>query len=195
MQKSVEEDRNLYIGGSDIPIIMGISPFKSYYQLLKEKVGIEEPVKVDNEYVDYGNIMEEKIRNYINEYRESNFIEHKKINNDIRCHVDGWNEDNNSILEIKTTSRIHKKIRTYKYYVVQLLFYMINYNAKKGILAIYQRPKDFDEEFNKDLLTTYEIDINDFMDWVEEIEEAVDKYRIDKKRLEDNILLGEEDFK
>lgn len=173
---------------------MGISPFKSYYQLLKEKVGIEEPIKVDNEYIDYGNIMEEKIRNYINEYRVSNFIEHKKINNDIRCHVDGWNEDNNSILEIKTTSRIHKRLRTYKYYIVQLLFYMINYNSEKGILAIYQRPKDFDEEFNKDLLTTYEIDIEEFQDWVEEINKAIDKFRVDKKRLEENVLLGEEDF-
>lgn len=193
MQKSVEEDRNLYLGGSDIPIIMGISPFKTYYQLLKEKVGIETPEHVENEYVDYGNIMEEKIRNYVSYTNKSNFVEDKLIKDDIRCHVDGFNGD--TILEIKTTSRIHKRVRTYKYYLVQLLFYMINYKVDKGILAVYERPKDFNEEFNQELLTEYEIDINDYMDWVDEIEQAVDKYRIDKKRLEENVLLGEEDFK
>ena len=113
MQKSVEEDRNLYIGGSDIPIIMGISPFKSYYQLLKEKVGIEEPEKVENEYVDYGNIMEEKIRDFVSKNHSTCYEEDKLIKDDIRCHVDGYN--GNEIIEIKTTSKIHKRVRTYKY--------------------------------------------------------------------------------
>lgn len=192
MQKTVEEDRNLYIGGSDIPIIMGISPFKSYYQLLKEKVGIEEPIKVENDYVEYGNIMEGKIRDYTNEELSTNYVEDKLINGDIRCHVDGFNGD--SILEIKTTSRIHKKIKTYKYYLVQLLFYMINYNVDNGILAVYERPKNFDTEFDCNRLNTYFIHKEDYKDWIEEINQAVDKFRIDKKRLEENVLLSEEDF-
>ena len=37
MQDTVAKDRHKYIGGSDIPIIMGISPFKSRYDLLLEK--------------------------------------------------------------------------------------------------------------------------------------------------------------
>lgn len=192
MQKSVEEDRNLYIGGSDIPIIMGISPFKTYYQLLKEKVGIEQPEKVENEYVEYGNVMEEKIRDYINQDTGFNYAEDKLINGDIRCHVDGFNGQ--TILEIKTTSKIHKRLRTYKYYLVQLLFYMINYQVKNGVLAVYERPKDFDTNFNEKRLTTYEINIEEFQDWVEEINKAIEKFRVDKKRLEENVLLGEEDF-
>ena len=192
MQKSVEEDRNLYLGGSDIPIIMGISPFKTYYQLLKEKVGIEEPEKVENEYRDYGNIMEDKIRVHLSTTLNTNFVEDKLIKDNIRCHVDGKNED--TILEIKTTSRIHKKVRTYKYYLVQLLFYMINYNIDKGILAVYKRPKDFNEQFNQENLSIYFIDINDYQDFVEEIKLAVERYFNDKKRLEKNVLLSEEDF-
>ena len=193
MQKSVEEDRNLYIGGSDIPIIMGISPFKSYYQLLKEKVGIEEPEHVENEYVEYGNAMEEKIRDYVNQIHESYFKEDKLIKDDIRCHVDGIFE--NTIIEIKTTSKIHKRVRTYKYYIVQLLFYMINYGVEYGYLEVYERPKDFNTEFDSERLTEYCIGIEDFQDWVEEINKAVEKFRIDKKRLEENVLLGEDDFK
>jgi hypothetical protein len=172
---------------------MGISPVKSYYQLLKEKVGIEEPEKVDNPYVDYGNVMEEKIRDYINKELNVNFAEDKLINGDIRCHVDGFNGQ--QILEIKTTSRIHKRVKTYKYYIVQLLFYMINYQIKDGILAVYERPKDFDTEFDVTRLTEYSINIDEYQDWVEEINQAVDKFRVDKKRLEENVLLGEEDFK
>lgn len=193
MQKSVEENRNMYLGGSDIPIIMGISPFKSYYQLLKEKVGIEEPEIVDNPYIDYGNIMESKIRNHLSTTLNTNFVEDKLINENIRCHVDGKNED--TIIEIKTTSKTYKKVRTYKYYIVQLLFYMMQYKIEKGILAVYKRPKDFDEQFNQESLSTYFIDINDYQDWVEEIKLAVEKYFYDKKRLEENVLLGEEDFK
>lgn len=195
MQKSVNEDRNLYLGGSDIPIIMGISPFKTYYQLLKEKVGIEEPEEVDNIFTEYGNTMEPVIRDYINIYYTTNYIEDKKINGDIRCHVDGWNETDNTILEIKTTSKTYKRVKSYKYYIVQLLFYMMQYNSEKGLLAVYERPKDFDEELNKDNLNIYVINIEDYQDWVEEIKQAIDKFRIDKKRLEENIFLGEEDFK
>ena len=193
MQKSVEEDRNLYLGGSDVPIIMGLSPFKTYYQLLKEKVGIEQPEKVENPYIDYGNVMEGKIRDYINSLTSSQFVEDKLIKGDIRCHVDGY--DGKQIIEIKTTSKTHKKVRTYKYYIVQLLFYMMNYDVKDGMLLVYERPKDFDEEFDENRLQRFDIDILDYQDWVEEIKEAIEKFRTDKKRLEDNVLLGEEDFK
>lgn len=171
---------------------MGISPFKSYYQLLKEKVGIEEPEKIENEYIDYGNVMEEKIRDYVSQVHETCFKEDKLINEDIRCHVDGFNGE--SIIEIKTTSRIHKRVRTYKYYLVQLLFYMMNYNVQYGYLEVYERPKDFNVEFNSEFLNEYLIDINDYQDWVEEIKQTIDRFRIDKKRLEENTLLGEEDF-
>ena len=195
MQKSVEEDRNLYIGGSDVAIIMGLSPFKTYYQLLKEKVGIEEPEKVENPYVDYGNIMEEKIRNNVNENLQLNYVEDKLIDGDIRCHVDGYDKEDKSILEVKTTSKTYKKVKSYKYYLVQLLFYMMNYKVDNGILAVYKRPKDFNEEFNDKLLEIHFIHIEDYQDWIEEIKQAIEKFRRDKKRLEENCLLGEEDFK
>ena len=58
MQASVKEDRNLYIGGSDVPIILGISPFKTRYELLLEKAQIEESMFEGNAYTEYGNVME-----------------------------------------------------------------------------------------------------------------------------------------
>ena len=39
MQETVKQDRDKYIGGSDIPVIMNLSPFKSRFDLLLEKAG------------------------------------------------------------------------------------------------------------------------------------------------------------
>ena len=62
MQDTVKQDRDKYIGGSDIPAIMGISQFKTRYQLLREKAGLEQDTFTGNKYTEYGNIMEPKIR-------------------------------------------------------------------------------------------------------------------------------------
>ena len=42
MEFDVTIDRDKYIGGSDIPIIMGISSFKTRWDLLLEKAGLKE---------------------------------------------------------------------------------------------------------------------------------------------------------
>jgi len=193
MQASVKENRQAYIGGSDVAAIMGISPFTTRYDLLLFKAGIKEQEFEGNEYTEYGNLMEEKIRAYINEPRPGEeFKEDQLINGDVRCHVDGY--DGDTILEIKTTSQIHEKLEDYKVYLVQLLFYMMNYKVKEGILAVYERPEDFNEEFEPARLTTYGINIDDYKDLCQEIEAAIDKFRKDVERLKENPLLTEEDL-
>ena len=193
MQASVNEDRNKYVGGSDIPIIMGISPFKTRYDLLLEKAELKENNFDGNEYTEYGNVMEEKIRNYVNEYLERNFEEGQHfIGEDIRCHTDG--EDDKAVIEIKTTSQVHEFVNEYKHYLVQLLFYMVNTQKEQGFLCVYDRPKDFNEEFDKDRLQIFEIQASDYTDLVKDIFDAVDLFRIDLQRLKDNPMLSEEDL-
>ena len=192
MQKSVKEERYLYIGGSDIPAILNISPFKSRFRLLQEKAQIVEDTFDGNAYTEYGNKMEAKIRDYINASYEDKFEEGKHIKDDIRIHTDG--ENNDTILEIKTTSQIHENVNDYKVYLVQLLFYMYNTGKNKGKLAVYERPKDFDEEFYTFNLQTFDIDINDYQDLVKEINDAVDLFRNDLQRIKENHELTEEDF-
>ncbi len=192
MAQDVRIDRNKYIGGSDIPVIMGISPFKKRFDLLLEKVGIQENEFEGNIYTEYGNVLEPKIREYINSIYNTNFIEDKKIIGDLRSHVDGF--DGKGILEIKTTSQIHNKVDDYKIYLVQLLFYMWNYDVETGLLAVYKRPEDFNEEFNNDLLTIYEININDYKDLLENIFQAIEQFRMDLERLKENPFLTEEEL-
>ena len=190
--QAVTIDRDKYIGGSDIPIIMGISPFKSRFDLLLEKAGLKEDDFTGNEYTEYGNVLEPKIRDYINKKYNLGFEEYKKINGDIRVHLDGFN--NASVLEIKTTSQIHNLIDEYKVYLVQLLFYMQEVNADFGRLAVYERPDDFNEEFDENRLTQYTICITDYKDLLEQINKSVDQFRIDLAKVKENPFITEEEL-
>ena len=192
MQVSVKENREKYLGGSDIPIIMGISPFKKRFDLLLEKAGLKEVEEVNNPYIDYGNIMEERIREYVNISLGKNFKEGKHINDDIRCHTDG--EDNTSILEIKTTSQVYDNVDEYKVYLVQLLFYMEQTKKKSGFLAVYNRPENFDEKFDKNRLQLFGISIDNYKDLLEQINKAVDQFRIDLSKIKENQFITEEEL-
>lgn len=190
--QDVKKDRNLYIGGSDVSVILGISPFRTRWELLQEKAGLIENDFEGNCYTEYGNIMEEKIRNYINEFETDKFVEGKHINEDIRCHTDG--ENKTTILEIKTTSQIKKEVNDYKIYLVQLLLYMNETKRKKGKLAVYERPEDFNEEFDSDRLYIYDIELKDYKELINDIYEAIEQFRIDLLKLKENPFLTEEEL-
>ena len=66
MEYDVTIDRDLYIGGSDVPVIMGISTFNTRWGLLQEKAGLKENTFNGTKYTEYGNVLEPKIRDYIN---------------------------------------------------------------------------------------------------------------------------------
>lgn len=190
--QAVTVDRDKYIGGSDIPIIMGISQFKTRFDLLLEKAGIKENDFNGNKYTEYGNVMEPKIREYVNKSFDKEFIEGKHINGDIRVHTDG--EDKDCILEIKTTSQIHEKLEDYKVYLVQLLFYMQETKKCFGYLAVYERPEDFNEEFDSNKLHIYRLEIKDYKDLLEQINNAVEQFRIDLAKVKENPFITEEEL-
>lgn len=197
MQESVTQDRERYLGGSDISIIMGISPFKTRWQLLREKAGLEKDTFEGNKYTLYGQEMEAKIRDYINASLlatggNGGFVEGKHIEEGepigFRCHTDGENDD--TILEIKTTSgEIDKKV-----YLVQLLFYMWRAKKSKGVLAVYTRPKDFSKEFDSERLSIEVITIEGYEELLEQVKTEVAKFIEDLRALNDNPFLSEQDL-
>lgn len=192
MNANVTIDRHKYIGGSDIPIIMGISPFKSRFDLLLEKAELKDNDFEGNEYTEYGNVLEPKIRDYINTDLYDPYYEDTITDGNIRGNFDGINET--GILEIKTTSQVKKTIRGYKVYLVQLLFYMQLSNRDLGMLAVYERPTDFSEEFSPERLTTFMVDIEDYKDLLLDINSAVDKFNADLLKVKANPLITEEDL-
>lgn len=191
---TVRDERWRYIGGSDISAIMGISPFKTRFQLLQEKAQIVEPNFKGNEYTEYGNKLEPLIRDYVNETLNRNFAPDVLIDGDFRFNFDGLDKEHNEILEVKTTSQIHEKLDDYKTYLVQLLPYMRSVGAEKGYLAVYERPEDFDETFNPLRLTLYEVLIGDYSDLLEEIDTQVEMFKRDLKKLRENPFITEEEL-
>ena len=194
MEYDVTIDRQEYIGGSDIPAIMGLSSFKTRWELLLEKAGLKEIDFTGNKYTVYGQKLEPQIRAYINlsMATDEQFIPNKTTQGNIRCHTDGFN--GKCVLEIKTTSHIYDDVNEYKVYLVQLLKYMEVNGVEHGKLAVYARPDDFNTEFDEDRLKVHEIDAGVYKHLTEQINAEIKRFCEDLDRLKANPLLTEEDF-
>lgn len=188
----VSQDRDKYIGGSDIPAILGISKFTTRWQLLLEKAGLEERPFSGNRFTEYGHIIEPQIREHINLTYNTNFIPNRVINGDLRLHTDGFNGE--CVLEIKSTSDIHPTVDGYKSYLVQLVKYMEQNEVQKGILAVYHRPEDMNPVFDGKRLQVLEIRLEEHQNLLAHINKEIEKFRSDLERLKENPLLSEQDF-
>lgn len=101
-------ERNLGIGGSDMPIIMGLSSYKTPYQLYLEKIG--ELTKPDEmtELQYWGHQLEEVIRN---EFAKRNNVVVETpdtlvhpFHTFLRANIDGFIPSLNAVLEVKCSS-------------------------------------------------------------------------------------------
>lgn len=141
IKDTVRTNRGRYIGGSDIPALMGRSKFKSIDQLYLEYSTNIFQFR-DSPYTLYGTYMESIIREYANGILNLNCKPDCVINDDlrIRCNTDGYDPDNKVILEIKTNTRGIKNTFDYE---LQMQLYMWAFNVNKAYLVTYKRPKDF----------------------------------------------------
>jgi putative phage-type endonuclease len=106
------------IGGSEVSSILDINKYKSKFVLWTEKTGAVEPEPVDNEFVEWGNILEPSIRAKFakeNGFKVSkcNFVLQHDNYEFMIANIDGEYKDPNrkgkGVLEIKTTSEWNKK--------------------------------------------------------------------------------------
>lgn len=174
---NVTENRNIYVGGSDVPVILGLSNFKTQYQLALEKTGIVKSEFKGNEYTQFGNAMEPQIREYINLTTDYEFVETTSIDEEqkIRSNTDGVDREEKTLLEIKT----HGKTPTYQIYNAQMQLYMFQNDLNKGLLALYERPDDFDVEFDSERLETMHVARNEQF-----INEILEEIKLFWKRVE-----------
>ena len=184
-------DRDKYIGGSDIPAILGISKFKTRWKLLLEKAGLEENTFKGSRITEYGHIIEPQVRNHLSLTYNTNFVPNRVINGDIRYHSDGF--DGKRVLEVKSTVDIFSTADAYKVYLVQLLKGMEENGVDEGILAVYHRP-DFDPVFDPSRLQVFGIVMDDYRNLLAYVNREIDKFRVDLERLKENPLLSEQDF-
>jgi len=98
------EWRGQGLGASDAPVVMGVSPWKTRFQLYEEKAGLVALDKTGNWATKRGNELEPKARaDY--EFRNNlvmpvAFVQHKD-HPFIRASLDGFNEEESIVLEIK----------------------------------------------------------------------------------------------
>lgn len=187
---NVTKNRNIYVGGSDIPTILGLNKYKTQFELAQEKVGIKKSEFKGNEYTQFGNIMEPQIRDYINTVNETNFTPETKIDQirNIRSNTDGYDIENNLILEIKT----HGANPTLKVYEAQMQLYMAQFGCDMGWLALYKRPDNFDAEFDSSRLKIEVVERDD--DYVNQIYEAIETFWIRCEFLKDHPEATEQDY-
>lgn len=185
-------ERWRWIGGSDVPIILGISKFKSRWQLLLEKAQLAENTFKGSKYTEYGHYIEPLIREHINRVYNTNFQPNRVINGAIRYHADGFNGV--CVLEVKSTSEIYSSVDGYKVYLVQLLKGMEENHVEKGVLAVYERPENLSRVFEPKRLQVFEIRLEDYKGMLDYINREIDKFLADLERLKENPLLSEQDF-
>lgn len=99
--------RSKRIGASDVPILMGVSPYKTAYQLWLEKTGkVKSPPM--NSAMARGKTLEPVARQMVEELFKDRFpacvLVHDEIDYLIAS-LDGLSHDSNRILEIKACSR------------------------------------------------------------------------------------------
>lgn len=151
-EPNVTENRHLYVGGSDVPVILGLSKFKTQYELAQNKTGIVKSDFKGNEYTAFGHALEPQIREFINLTTDYNFVETSTINEKhrIRANTDGVDHEHKTLLEIKT----HGVNPTIEVYKAQMQLYMFANDLEEGLLALYERPKDFNLDFDSERLDT-----------------------------------------
>ena len=88
---NVTANRHKYVGGSDVPTILGINQYKNQYELAREKMGIDEREFITNAYIQFGNQLEPQIREYINAVNDTQFVVDSYVDEQqhIRSNVDG----------------------------------------------------------------------------------------------------------
>lgn len=187
---NVTQNRNLYVGGSDVPTILGINKYKSQFELAKEKLGIIEREFHGNEYTAYGNQLEPQIRDYINAVNQMNFIVNTFIDEEksIRSNVDGIDLDHKILLEIKT----HGKKPDLKVYRAQMQLYMAQTGCQVGWLAMYNRPENFDTEFDVERLQIIEVERNE--EEIKQILDAIETFWVRCEYLRDQHDMSETEF-
>jgi putative phage-type endonuclease len=139
------QQRKLGIGGSDTPIILGVSRYKTPYQLYLEKKGILETSDEMTPEQEWGHLLEPVIRDKF--ARENNITVEvpdtliHPFYDFMRGNIDGYIKEWDNVLEIKTSGNIDEWGEIGSDYIpmaylVQIAHYCAIMNVNHGHLAV-----------------------------------------------------------
>ena len=137
------------IGGSDVATILNLNPYKSAFVLWLEKTGQIQPKPVENEYVEWGNILEPIIRDKFKRETgfkvfQNNFVLQHETHEFMIANVDGEVIDpafggKRGVLEIKTASERMKnnwENGCPNNYMLQIQHYLACLNYEYAYVAV-----------------------------------------------------------
>ena len=205
---NVTIDRHKYVGGSDLPSILGLNAKygTSIFEFAKEKAGILPNTFKGNQFTKYGQQMEPVIREYINSIYGVNYLEDTVIDTKrgYRGNTDGIDRGADiPILEVKTFG----EELDVDYYTAQCQFYMETFSQDACLLVGYKRPEDFytgvdyelendntyfNLEFDENRIVTYII-YRDPSLWAK-IEERIIAFKKAVEKLRKNHEMTEAEF-
>jgi putative phage-type endonuclease len=158
------EARKLGIGGSDMPIILGLSSYKTPYQLYLEKIGQAPDTYEETQQQYWGNQLEGLIRD---EFAKRNAVTvetpdtlYHPVYNFLLANVDGWMPSLNAVLEVKCSNQF----MAYTWgedgsdvipmqYLVQVAHYCAVTNADCAYIAVLIGGNDYREfKYTRDLI-------------------------------------------
>lgn len=158
------QDRKLGIGGSDMPIILGLSSYKTPYQLYLEKTGMVESDYEETELQYWGHQLEPII---VNEFKRRNNVTVTEspdtfihpFHDFLRGNLDGFIPELNAVLEVKCSNQFMAKEWGEPgsdvipmQYLVQVAHYCAITNADKAFIAVLIGGHDYREfRYDRDL--------------------------------------------
>ena len=149
---NVTIDRQKYVGGSDLPSILGLNSKygTSVFEFAKQKAGVIPNTFHGNQFTKYGQVMEPIIRDYINSKYQVHYLEDTTVDEarGYRGNTDGIDRNADiPILEVKTFG----EELDVDYYTPQCQFYMEAFDVDAVLLVGYKRPADFYTGMDYDL--------------------------------------------
>ena len=158
------EERKNGIGGSDMPIILGLSKYKTAYQLYLEKLGIIESSYDETPVQYWGNRLESIVRDEFAsrhniEIETPDTITHPMFDY-MKGNLDGFIPEWNAVLEIKCSSSYMSNEwgedgsdMIPMSYLVQVAHYCAVTNADKAYIAVLIGGNDYREfMYKRDLI-------------------------------------------
>lgn len=157
------KERQLGIGGSDMPIILGLSTYKTPYQLYLEKVGEVTPNDEQTPYQYWGSQLEGIVRD---EFARRNDVSVETpdtichpVHDFLRGNVDGYIPVCNAVLEVKCSSQFMAAEwgepgtdDIPMQYLVQVAFYCMLTGADCAYIAVLIGGNDYREyKYTRDL--------------------------------------------
>lgn len=150
--QDVTQNRNLYIGGSDIAAVLGKSRYKTPYRLWCEKTGQIEPTIANEEAVEMGNRLEQFVADLFSAKTNKNVRRAPKgyQHSDypyMVAHVDRLITGSDELLECKTCSAY--KLDEWQNsipqeYILQVIWYLGITGRKRGWIACLIGGQKFD---------------------------------------------------